>query len=70
MLVAGVRLVWQNPELLGNAKLPLMPGLLGVREHLQLVDVVWKQLPVITLLGVDVSAGPLIESCLSHSQSW
>ena len=46
------------------------PGSPGVREHLLSLGVDRKLLLVITLLGVDVSARPLIESYLSDSLSW
>ena len=62
MLVAVVRLVWQNAKLLGKAKMLPAPGLLGVKEHLLSQDVVQRWLPAIPLLGVDMSAGPLRES--------
>ena len=59
MLVAGVRLVQQKAELLGSVKRLSVPGSLGVKEVLLSLDVVWKRLPAIILLGVDVSAGLL-----------
>ena len=71
MLGAGVRLVWRNAELLGNAKILPAPDLLGARECLLSQDVVWKWLLVIpALLGVDVSGGPLRENRSSVSLNW
>ena len=65
-----MKLACQNVELLGWTKALLAPDSLAVNECLLLVDIVWRQLPPSpTLLGVDVSAGPLKEQMSSVSLS-
>ena len=62
MLSAEVLLAWWNVEPLGKSKVLPAPNSLAENECLLSLDIVQRQLPPSpTLLGVDVSVGPLME---------